>query len=263
MHRRNKSMSTKKQKKMRFFSLIGAVGLAVALVSAVGALAITHSEKGTAQQTANGVAKSWATLGAHNDVRKVGVTVPLSLIASPPSEPGKGPAGSIVVLQFPEVVQDHTLFNHFELHWEAHGHEPDVFLVPHFDLHFYAVPESQVRMVVPPDPVAPDKNRIPDGFIYPGPGETVPQMGVHAVRPADLQMEFTDVLIFGFYDGKMTFIEPMVTQKTLLQKKDFELKIPVPETLGHSTLYPTMFKAHYVRSTDSFRFEFSDFVMVN
>jgi hypothetical protein len=248
------------QERLRFLSVMGSVFLAVTLMSAAGSLAVAHIEKGTEQRTANGKVKSWAVVGTHNLVRKVGVTIPLALIASPPSEPGKGPAGAIAVLEFPDTVKNQTVLNHFEFHWEAQGHPPDVFFVPHFDLHFYTVPESQVWMVIPPDPVSPEQSRIPAGYFYPGPGETVPQMGVHAVQPADLERIFTDVLIFGFYGGKMTFIEPMVTQKMLLEKKDFELKVPVPKTLGRSTLYPTKFTAHYRRGTDSFRFEFSDFV---
>ena len=161
------------------------------------------------------------------------------------SRPGNGPAGAIAVIGFSKIVQDATCLNHFELNWEKQGHAPPVFMHPHFDFHFYSVPVAEVMSVSSPDPSPPSAASIPAGYIYPGAEFAVPQMGVHAVRPADMEKPFTDVLIFGFYGGRMTFIEPMITQAKLLQKQSIAYVLPAPPAMGKITRYPTKFKLVY------------------
>jgi len=68
------------------------------------------------------VVVTWARVHARHGVQEVGVTIPVALFHDQP-EPGSGPAGAIASLVFPEIVQDTTFFNHFELHSQAHGHE--------------------------------------------------------------------------------------------------------------------------------------------
>jgi hypothetical protein len=54
-------------------------------------------------------------LDSKNSVVETGVTIPYEIFERPPNEMGKGPAGSIVVLPFPAIVQSTTFLNHFEL----------------------------------------------------------------------------------------------------------------------------------------------------
>ena len=126
--------------------------------------------------------------------------------------------------------------------------------------HFYSIPPTEVMGVTIPDPNPPGAALIPAGYIYPGAELTVPQMGVHAVRPQDLEKPFTDVLIFGFYGGRMTFIEPMVTQARLLQKQPITYVIPVPPAMGKITRYPTKFRLVYDQEAKACHLIFSDFV---
>ena len=80
------------------------------------------------------------------------------------------------------------------------------------------------------------------------------------MRPVDLEKPFRDVLIFGFYGGHMTFIEPMVTQARLLQKQPIAYAIPVPPALGKITRYPTKFRLVYDEEAEAWHLIFSDFV---
>lgn len=205
---------------------------------------------------------TWAKVGPGNDLKEVGVDLPMKVIVGPPPKPGTGPCGAIATLPFPEVVQQSAYFNHFEMQWNPNGHPPACcFGVPHFDFHFYAVPESTVRSIGPADTAPPVKDRLPAGYFYPGPKECVPQMGVHAVRPGDMKpnKDFRCVMIAGFYKGDMHFIEPMITRKFLMKKQNFTLNIPKPKTLGRTTLYPTQFNGIYDPVAQAYHLVFSGF----
>jgi hypothetical protein len=206
-------------------------------------------------------------------VEEVGVTIPVALFDNQPTEKGAGPAGAIASLVFPKVVQELTYLNHVEVHSQPHGHpappgsvNPDRNRVPHFDFHFYAIPEEQVwniPLALPPlPPVAAD--RLPAGYLQPGPSE--PQMGRHAA-PAWSLLDpdpLSTIMIAGFLpDGsEMHFIEPMVSRERLLEANDFELPVPMPQKFGRLMLYPTKFEAEYDKELDAYHFVFSKFEIV-
>ena len=216
---------------------------------------------------------SWARLTPEDDVDEVGVTIPVALFDKQPTERGDGPAGAIASLVFPEVVQDFTFLNHVELHTSHHGHpappgsvNPDRNRVPHFDFHFYAVPEDDVWDIphlfppLPPVPAA----LLPAGYVQPGPSEG--QMGRHSAPAWSLADPdpLSTIMLAGFLpDGsEMHFIEPMVSRERLLEANDFELPVPMPEVFGRLMLYPTKFEAEYDADLDAYHFVFSKFVVV-
>jgi len=227
---------------------------------AFGSTLSGHMEKVTAVSETGQKVSAWAKLDANKSVIEAGVTIPSEIIEKPPNHQGRGPAGAIVIVPFPEIVRASTFLNHFEMNWERHGHEPSVFMIPHFDFHFYNVPTTEVRKVTERDSLQPEAKLIPAGYIYPGPEYSVPQMGVHAFRPADLERPFTDVLILGYYGGKMTFIEPMVTRKRMLEKKDIAYDIPVSGLLGTSTRFPTKVDIRYDSKSNAYHLIFSGFI---
>ncbi len=214
---------------------------------------------GATAQVAGQPVTAWARLDADGSPVQVGVTVANGILANPPAEPGTGPAGALAVVEFPKEVQAASFLNHFEIHWEKNGHTPPPFLVPHFDLHFYAIPSSQVAAIGNADPAPPAASQLPAGYVYGGPDAFVPQMGGHALNPADLGKPFTAVMIMGFYGGKMIFVEPMATQALLEQKKDFSLTVPAARGTGGDRVYPTRFAAHYDPAGDSWQFVLSGF----
>ena len=245
----------------RLSAAVTVAGLALALAGCGGGSSGNQMITGQSQQVAGGTVSTFALVDSNNTVLVAGAKVPLSVLTNP-SGTGTGNAGALATVAFPAQVQQSTYLNHFEMHWEPNGHPPAVFMVPHFDLHFYNQTVAQVAAVAPPDPTPPAADHIPAGYFYPGAAATVPQMGVHAVNPAQLQNGFTDVMIAGFYGGRMTFIEPMVTQALLAQKTNFTLAVPLPAVLGVATRYPTTFTATYDVATDSYTFLFSNFVTV-
>ncbi|MFZ0725733.1 MAG: hypothetical protein WAM61_08090 [Desulfobacterales bacterium] len=226
---------------------------------AIDAIAGGFVEKITTHASSGQKVFAWARVDSGKSVVEAGVTIPYETFARPPDQPGTGPANAIVVLPFPEIVKSSTFLNHFELNWEKHGHEPPVFMLPHFDFHFFSVPPAAVWQVAGKDPLEPDAKMIPAGYVYPGRDFVVPQMGVHAFRPADLERSFSDVLILGFYGGHMTFIEPMITRERMLEKKDISYDIPIPDYLGTAKRYPTKIDIRYDRKANTFHLIFRDF----
>src|SRR5262249_35913538 len=113
---------------------------------------------------------TWALASPRDDtILAAGVTFSLKLAEDMP-EPGSGPAGAVAALASPALVQDAPFSNPLETQPEPHGHEappgsvnPDRNRVPHFDFHFYGVPEEQVWAIPalrPPLPAVP-ADRLP------------------------------------------------------------------------------------------------------
>lgn len=239
--------------------------------------ATTRIVAGPTKAVDGGVTSSWAKLDASNQVIEAGLTLPLAAIETPSESTHRsatrhagtrhetGPAGSFLTLDFPEVVQQTAYLNHFELHWNPNGHEPERYAAPHFDFHFYGVPMTEVAQVTAPDPVAPDPSRVPAGYFYAGREACVPQMGVHAVDTAEFAPDaapFRASMILGYYNGKMTFVEPMITRAALLEKQPIEMTIPRPAVLGRVTRYPTHVSITFDSGLNAYRCVFTDFVAV-
>lgn len=213
------------------------------------------------RQTVNGYTAQTYAVRTSGTITEVGVSVPFQLIQNPPDS-GDGPAGSFLDIPFPSAAQSTTYFNHFEMHWESQGHPPPVFEVPHFDLHFFTIPQSDVLNISGNDTQVPDANRIPSPYVYPGVDQTVPQMGVHAANPDDLNNDFTKVMILGYWHNQMIFLEPMVTRAQLLTKDNFTMNVPQPEVLGQSTLYPSRFRAIYDAQANAYNFVWDNFTSI-
>lgn len=221
--------------------------------------------------------ETWALVTPEDDVEEVGVTIPVALFDDQPLEHGVGPHGAIASVGFPELVRDSTYFDHFEMHTQPVGHEAPPFFanpnrnrLPHFDFHFYAIPESEVWEIPEirpwPNPLLPDvaPERLPLGYIQPV--FSALQMGRHSnpvysmLDPAPLET----TMIAGFLpDGqKMHFIEPMISREFLLERNDFELPVPMPQEFGRLMRYPTKCEAEYDPLLDAYHFVFSKFVLV-
>jgi hypothetical protein len=135
-----------------------------------------------------------------------------------------------------------TPFNHAGLDWNPSGHEPDqIYTLPHFDFHFYMVTEAERQAMTDmaklnTDPAA---GYLPANHIG---GAPVPQMGKHWIDVTSPELSgatFTQTFIYGSYDSKVTFFEPMITLDFLKQTQNFERPLPRPARFQKSGYYPT------------------------
>ena len=143
-----------------------------------------------------------------------------------------------------------TPFNHVGLGWNPNGHEPDpIYGRPHFDFHFYMMTPQEVD-AIPPYQVDSAKFKnwpapayLPANYFNAGGG--VPKMGAHWVDLTSGEFNgktFTETFIYGGYDGKVTFYEPMITLEFLKNNNNFERSIPQPAKVQKSGWYPTKMK---------------------
>ncbi|MBS1687525.1 MAG: DUF5602 domain-containing protein [Bacteroidetes bacterium] len=142
-----------------------------------------------------------------------------------------------------------TIFKHFVIDWNPHGHPPaGIYTVPHFDFHFYYISSAE-RKQIPEYTVDsnafknyPSTGYLPTGYINPGGGEA--EMGSHWIDVSSPELHgqpFTQTFIYGSYNGKVTFEEPMVAYSYLKSITDYSRAIPQPSKVATSAYYPTTF----------------------
>jgi Domain of unknown function (DUF5602) len=160
-----------------------------------------------------------------------------------------------LVLDWPAEVKGKIPFDHIMLDYLHTGHEPPgVYDVAHFDMHFYIQPLAE-RKAIPPYPVAPLKfdnlptaDFIPKGYIRLPAG--VPEMGTHWADPSSPELsgksKFTETLIYGSYDGKMTFMEPMVSYNFLKNNPNLTKTMPLPAKFAKPGYYPMKYSIKQV-----------------
>jgi hypothetical protein len=134
-------------------------------------------------------------------------------------------------------------FDHVTLNWNAQGHPPMPYMLPHFDFHFYIITPAQQAAIAPgADTVTVPAQVVPTNYMS---GiESVPDMGVHWVDT--LSAEFTGhtfdhTFIYGFTKGTMAFVEPMVTQTYLGSSPDVMSPVKQPESFQKPGRYPTWY----------------------
>lgn len=211
------------------------------------------------------------TVTENGAVTAVGATIPVaSLEAAPADAPFLWPPPAEVALGFPASARGIT---HMTLNWEAMGHPPPTFLVPHFDFHFYLVSPVERLAIdcgdltkatdLPAGYVLPDEGLPPELAQITGVdtlvGSCVPEMGMHAMSEADAANTepFGGSMIIGYYGDAPIFIEPMISQAHLLERHSFDLDVPpIP---GYAGVQPTSFHAEYVADQDAYRFSFTGF----
>jgi hypothetical protein len=211
---------------------------------------------------------TWAMLEGEQVV-EVGAKVPLASVENAPAEQEMvWPPVDVANIALPEVAQERLGIHYVKINWEAHGHPPGPYLVPHFDFHFYVIPRVEAdamdcsNLTKPTElPVGYD---LPDVEV-PGVGNLiglcVEKMGMHALLKAELEGEypFSGTLVVGYYAGKPIFFEPMITRELLLRQQTFPLEFPVITGAGPGVTLPTQFQAEYDASTSAYQFVFSGF----
>lgn len=161
-----------------------------------------------------------------------------------------------------------TLVDHVVINWNAHGHQPaHVYDVPHFDFHFYLVDEEHQKNVAFADDQAsgdpaqqPPAELLPAGYKVP-PGTAVPNMGVHAINVAGPEFSgkpFTTTFIYGYFNKRLTFVEPMVTVGYLKSKPSFREQIPTPQKYTFEGRYPSAYGVKFDAEANRYEISLED-----
>ena len=239
-------MELERLRLMRLVSCFRALALGPCLLACMPAA----EDVNPSVEFAGEILESWASYDDAMKLRELGVTVPMALIEELNESGG-------AILPFPEMAQEQSGFSALGLDYLLEGHGPQPYLMPHFDMHFYANDADTREAIDCENEPMPDASRIPSPYLIPGTsvepdGSCVPGMGIHAVNldSPELAMEnpatFTETFILGYHDGEMVFVEPMVSQAFLREKQDWSFALPAPESLGDSIkMYPSRFEGRF------------------
>jgi hypothetical protein len=155
-----------------------------------------------------------------------------------------------------------TPYRFVGLGWNPAGHEPPgIFDRPHFDFHFYTISQAERAAILPSDPRyeaksanEPAAEYVPAGYIrFPG---AVPLMGAHWGDPQAPELNgepFTETFLYGTWDGRLTFAEPMVTKEFIEATADFRRPIAVPARYDRAGWYPTEYRVYRDAASGEYR----------
>ncbi len=221
----------------------------------------TNYVLGEAKPYAGARLLTYARTNGDGRVIEVAVEVPYKVVSTPPtSDPVE------LALDFPDEVKDQTFFNHFSIKWNANGRQPPRYAVPLYDFTFFGISQDAVAQIGAVDPKAPDANRVPAGYTYPGVDASVPKLGTRVVPDTELDPgapAFDKAMAIGFHDGSLVFLEPMTSQDWLKTGEGVEWSVPKPAFLGRNTRYPRQVNIDYIPGRNMYIIKFSDFELIN
>lgn len=212
---------------------------------------------GTPVVVGNGTVRSYVTY-AGGEAVEVGVAMSEAVMQGLPAASSDHPEGHHdmheFVLDMP--AGNRTPFQHIGFNWNPGGHEPPgIYDLPHFDFHFYTIPVADRLAMVPTDTADynakarnyPSPAFIPAGYVAPAP-VGIPQMGVHWIDPRSPEFngkQFTQTFIYGSWDGKLIFAEPMITKALIESRQTVTTPIAVAESYSQAGRYPSSYTVRW------------------
>ncbi len=231
--------------KKGFKTLIAATGMALGVIGPGQAATLT----GDSQPIGMGTARTYVTLDSTGNPTTLGLAFSAAILSDLPLTETE------YNLQFPQQAAP-TAFTHMGFDWNPHGHEPPgIYGVPHFDFHFYTIsPPARAQITAIGEDLAKVYQAPPAGFVPAdyilAPESAIPGQGSHWVdlTAAEYQGDphgFGETLIYGFYNGEMVFIEPMISKSTLEDQLSFTQDLKLPTLYPQSAYYPTTYSLAY------------------
>lgn len=207
----------------------------------------THVQYGTPVHLGNGRARAYAQLDARTGrTLELGVALDESAMEGlRAADPTRGDHEDMDMLELPLPARHGTAFRFVELDWNPKGHGfPHA--MPHFDFHFYTIAPEERHAIMPSDPQYaaraahdPPAASVPPFYVNPAallgvPPEAVavPMMGMHWIDPRSPELQalpggdptkyrpFTTTFLYGAWDGRFIFMEPMITRDYILAKRE-------------------------------------------
>jgi hypothetical protein len=231
------------------------------------------------QKIGNGLARVYVALDANGAPLALGVSLDKAALEGLPKEPNttsrcfdKNGNGKMdehecigdynVTLAVPEgeAAKAVAPFKWVSLNWNPHGHIPPApppWAVPHFDFHFYIQERDAVRAIragtcgelIDCEDFKKATKAVPAKYVHRdhiNVDAAVPDMGNHLINSKSPELApkgppFTHTFIFGAYDGRITFLEPMITHAYLASNPTMCAPIKQPEAWEVAGIYPTKY----------------------
>ena len=258
--------------------LVTAAVAAVACSDDTTAPSLAGTRYGVSQALGSGTARTFVTLDVAGKPTSIGIAMTEGALTNLPMIPN-APSPSAVMLQLALPVDAPvTGYDHVMLDWNPLGHEPDhVYTLPHFDFHFYSVPTATVMAIMPSDPQyatkagnLPTAQFVPTGYVaasvlggVPASAAAVPMMGLHWMDAAAPELQrppanktFTETFIYGSWDGKFIFIEPMITKayfESLKGMPAMTRSVGTAAQVATAGYYPSKYSIRYDATAKEYR----------
>ncbi len=260
----------------------GAAGISLAALLVLGAAAgEAATYLGEAQRLGEGTVRTYAKLGAGGAPQAIGFLVDESAFKGlPPLRNmtsrcfdlnGNGKIddsseceGDLEVrLALPDALTKRSdiSFRWVGMNWNAEGHPPEAWSVPHFDFHFYIASRNQLALIrvgrckffINCDDLERATIPVPAKYLaadHVNVDAAVSMMGNHLIDArtpelGDPPRKFTHTGIFGAYDGHITFYEPMITLEFFMSRPEVCAPIRQPAAREKGGSYPTEYCIRY------------------
>lgn len=207
----------------------------------------------------NGTARTFVNFDYYGEPSELGVSFTATALMGLPEDQHMT-TYELKLPILPAGVDVHP-FRHVVMNWNPKGHEPeDVYGAPHFDFHFYLIPSAIQQAITCENadkaicmkPVLPEF--IPHAYAPTPAG--VPTMGWHWIDTLSGEWHgqpFTSTFIYGYYNGLMSFLEPMITREFFLSKKTLDAPIRQPLKFPYEGFYPASYAIRYDAVKDEYR----------
>lgn len=236
----------------RFLTL--ASGLALSTLLFGGPAFGQATTYGPATDLGDGTVRTYVTADDAGQPMEVGVAFSKGALENLPAPVGDDMEANSHGWVLPMPAGAPTPYTFVGFGYNALGHDPaGVYDVPHFDFHFNFIPQDERDAILPSDPDwdakanrAPEADMIPAGYQL-FPNTAVPQMGTHWLDPSSPELNgtpFTETLIYGTWDGRLIFVEPMITADFLRSGQDAVTDMPAPEKVAIPGWYATRYSVH-------------------
>lgn len=205
---------------------------------------------------------------------ELGVAISDGAMATVPDLSDKPPMEAFLTrdLQFPQGAP--APFKLMGFFWRPLGHPPvHIYTVPHFEFHFYMIDAATRNAILPAaddqpsemgafisGPFAERASRkpaaaaLPATYVY-SPGSAVPMMGGHWTDEQSHEFHgqpFDHTLVYGTWDGKVIFMQPMITRAFLLSKPQATYEIPATKVAAPGW-YPSAYTVQYNAAAKEYR----------
>lgn len=245
----------------------GCLGLFVSPATAAGG-GIAGLVEGPAHPVGAGNARTYVTVDDDGTPATIGVRLDAAALDNLPV--GLMPTTEDYVLELPEQASA-TAFDHVTLDWNSHGHNPEHgFDVPHFDVHFYLLDRATVDSINPfvrgyveAAARVPDPRYMPAGYAPSGDPlmSTVPGMGLHWLDTAESGHHLTETVLYGTWDGRQAFVEPMMSREWLASRPQLHEQLLQPEAYQRAGLYPTTYSVWWDEAAQMYTIELGGLTM--
>lgn len=215
-----------------------------------------------------GTIRTYVTVGPEGRPQELGVALSEWALEELPDLTHVPDGRAFLVLDLEMPAGNPTPFRFAMIDWNPRGHVPPFYQIPHFDFHFFLVDPVE-RDAVEGDPavleargsLAPEAGFLPAHYFYP-PGSTIPKMGSHWIDPASHELHgatFDRTFLYGTWDGRLFFYEPMITKAYIERRSDETIPIATPSRYAAPGWYPTAYRVRFDEEAKEYRIALTGF----